>query len=100
MDSDRSIQKIKQIVAQTLSRDFNRVQISDIRVHKELDQDGEEVLRIDVVFNGERKDVDARKLSGAVRQIRPKLQAIGEGAFPLFSFISSGDMRRAGFEPA
>jgi hypothetical protein len=100
MNTDANIKKIKKIVDQTLTRDFDRVAIRNIEVQKGLDRDGEEVLRIAVVFDGERKDVDARKLSGAVRQVRPKLQAIGERAFPLFSFISSGDARRVGLEPA
>jgi hypothetical protein len=40
------------------------------------------------------KDLDARKLSGAIRHLRPKLDAIQESALPLLSFISKADLTR------
>ncbi|MCA3572696.1 MAG: hypothetical protein IOC86_02185 [Aestuariivirga sp.] len=43
-----------------------------------------------MVFEGTHKDIDARKLSGAVRNVRLRLMAMKEDAFPLFSFISKG----------
>jgi hypothetical protein len=49
------------------------------------------VLRIDVIFEGAPKDLNAKKLSGAVRHLRPKLDKIHESAFPLLSFISKAD---------
>jgi hypothetical protein len=82
---------IAQVVRETLAADFDKVKIVDVKIHKELDSDGDDVLRIEVIFEGTPKDVDALNLTGAVRQVRPRLRAINETAFPLFSFISKGD---------
>lgn len=96
----RDMKKIAKVVRETLAADFEKVKIIDVRIHDELDSDGDAVLRVDVIFEGTPKDVDAQKLSGAVRHIRPKLNAIGEMAFPLFSFISKGDWGEGRFKSA
>jgi hypothetical protein len=83
--------EIERIVKETLSDDFEDIKILDISTTQEFDSEGNELVRIDVVFEGSAKDVNAGKLSGAVRQMRPKLREIGSDAFPLFSFISKRD---------
>lgn len=89
----RDLSKIKKAVRATLARNFERVRIIDIRIHEDVDSDGDEMLRIDVVFDGSPKDVDARKLSGLVRHLRPRLAELSESALPLLSFISAADDR-------
>jgi hypothetical protein len=89
----RDIEKIRKAVSETLSRDFSQVRVLDIRINEDVDSDGEEMLRIDVIFDGSPKDVDARKLSGFVRSLRPRLDQLRESALPLMSFISAADDR-------
>ncbi|WP_457796872.1 hypothetical protein [Methylocystis sp. S23] len=83
--------EIERIVKDALSDDFEDIKIVDICATSEVDSDGNEFLRIDVVFEGAEIDVNASKLSGAVRHVRPKLREMGRDAFPLFSFISNKD---------
>jgi hypothetical protein len=90
----RNLSLIKRIVTQTLRREFDRVRILDVEIHEDVDFDGEDVLRINVIFAGTPKDLNAKKLSGAVRHLRPKLDKIHESAFPLLSFISKADRDR------
>lgn len=87
----RDMTEIARVVRQTLAADFGSVEIIDVLVHDELDIDGDAVLRVEVIFEGMPKEEDARALSSVVRHVRPKLNAIGEKAFPLFSFISRDD---------
>ncbi|MCA3555742.1 hypothetical protein [Aestuariivirga sp.] len=87
----RDMQHIAKVVREALASDFDKVKIIDVRVHDEVGSDGDAVLRVEVIFEGTRKNIDAGKLTGAVRHVRPKLRDIGEDAFPLFSFISKGD---------
>ena len=94
MRSVDSIRRIKHIVTEVLSREFRSVRIVDVRVHEDVDPEYDNILRIDVIFEGRPKDLDARKLSGAVRTLRPRLNAIHESAIPLLSFISKADDRR------
>ena len=85
----RDEKKIAEVVKDTLSATFDKVKILQVTVISDADDD--DVLNIEVVFDGVPKDLDARKVTGLVRHVRPKLTAIGEGAFPLMSFISKGD---------
>jgi hypothetical protein len=87
----RNLTSIKRIVTRTLQRDFDHIRILDVEVHEDVDFNGEDVLRINVIFEGTPKDLNAKKLSGAVRHLRPKLDEIHETAFPLLSFISKAD---------
>lgn len=99
MRDTATIRRITEVVNDTLSADFDSVKIIKIKVVGDDDFD-DDFLRIEVIFEGARKDIDARKLSGAVRHVRPKLTAIGEKAFPLFSFISERDAGAGKLEPA
>jgi hypothetical protein len=84
----RDMKKIAKIVKDTLANDFDNIKIIEVRVRDDLDSDGDEVLRVDVIFEGSRKDVDVSRLTGAVRHVRPKLFEADEKAFPVISFIS------------
>ena len=97
----RDLKKIADVVRDVLAADFEAAKILDVRVREDVDFDGSEILRVDVLFEGTPKDLDARKVSGTVRSVRPKLmQEAGERAFPLFSFISKGDVGAERFEAA
>ena len=87
----KDTEQIAKVVRQTLANDFVNIKIIDVRIQEEKDSDGDDMLRVEVVFEGQPKDVDASKLAGIVRHVRPKLNEIGENAFPVFSFISQGD---------
>lgn len=91
MSRETSLSKIEEMISHTLQRDFTNVEIVEVRVWRDIDADDDDVLRIDVVFKGKSRDLDARKVSGAVRHVRPGLQALGEMAFPLISFVTQGD---------
>ena len=92
----RDLEEVRRVVLDTLSHDFENVRIMDVDVADDVDEDGDAVLRINVVFLGQPKDLDARKLSGAVRSLRPKLGEIEEFAFPLLSFISQKELEGSG----
>jgi hypothetical protein len=68
----RSFDPIKNVVRDTLSNDFDHIRIVDVRVRDDVDSDGSDVLRIDIIFEGDAEDLDAVKLSGAIRQLCPK----------------------------
>lgn len=86
----RDMEKIASLVKETLAETFDSVTI--IRVRASADPENEDVLNIEVVFEGRSKDLDSRKVAGAVRHVRPKLsEQLDEWAFPLLSFISKGD---------
>jgi hypothetical protein len=89
---------IEKVILDALTADFDGVRILKVKVFDRSEIGDDETLKIQVVFDGDPKDLDARKVAGAVRSVRPALAAIGEPAFPLFSFVTKGDASR--FEPA
>jgi hypothetical protein len=89
----RDLDSIKQAVMVTLTEEFDHLRILDVQIHEDRDVDGDDVLRINVIFEGAPKDLDAKKLSGIIRHLRPRLNAIQEFAIPLLSFISRADLR-------
>jgi hypothetical protein len=96
----RDTKNIAKIVKDVLASDFENIKIIEVRVRDDLDSDGDEVLRVDVIFEGSPKDLKGRSLAGAVRHIRPKLIEAKEGAFPVFSFISNKEISAGAFEAA
>ncbi len=87
--------RIAQLVADTLSKRFADIQIVKVDVEPDFDRDGDDILRIRVVFNGSLKDSDASLVMGATRAIRPKIEnEIENDLFPLLSFVSQVDYNR------
>ena len=90
----RDFAKIRKVVTDTLSSQFKRIRIIDVEVEEDMDTSGDKILIIDVIFEGSTDDLDPKKLAGIERQLRPKLDAIEETAFPLVSFISKAEFER------
>ena len=96
----RNLNAIRDIVRDTLADDFDHIRIVDVRVSEDVDSDGDDVLRIDIIFEGDPEDLDAVKLSGAIRHLRPRLSELDEFAFPILSFISKQDAQPRKRAPA
>lgn len=91
---------LQKVIAESIAKDFENIKIITVNVDRDVDFDGDEFLKIEVVFEGTRKDIDARKVSGAVRHVRPGLRAIGEMAFPMLSFVANSDRGSPELAPA
>jgi hypothetical protein len=86
------IAKIEDTLLGTLSRAFPKVRIVSVSVREESDWLDDDVLRIDVVFEGDPAGIGGRKLARIVRYVRPQLADLGERGFPLFSFIAKSEV--------
>ena len=84
-------QQLEQIVRSVLEEVFGDDRIGDVYVASACDEDGDEILRVRVVFDGTEEQFDARKASSVVRHMRPRLATIGEQAFPIISYISGDE---------
>ena len=87
IDSDH----IADVVAEKLGRDFESIKILKVNVAQDVDRDGDEILRIEVVFEGKLKGAD---LASASRRLRPALEEIDGDLYPLLSFVSKVDYDR------
>lgn len=85
-------QKLERIIRSVLEEIFGNDRIEDVYVASAYDEDGDEILRITVVFDGTEEQFDARKASSVVRHMRPRLATIGEQAFPIISYVSSDEI--------
>ena len=85
-------QELKGIIRAVLEEIFGDARIGDVHVASAYDEDGDEILRVKVVFDGTEEQFDARKASSVVRHMRPRLATIGEQAFPIISYVSSDEM--------
>ena len=85
-------QELKGIIRAVLEEIFGDARTGDVHVASAYDEDGDEILRVKVVFDGTEEQFDARKASSVVRHMRPRLAMIGEQAFPIISYVSSDEM--------
>jgi hypothetical protein len=53
----RNLESIRKAVTETLSNQFNGIRILEVRVHEDVDSGEDDVLRIDVIFEGASKDL-------------------------------------------
>jgi hypothetical protein len=77
---------VKKVIEQRLSDD---ARILSVKVIENDDEDGDSELILRVVFESKSAALDANKVAGLLRHLRPKLHdEIQEDRFPILSFIS------------
>ena len=87
-------QDLENIIRAVLGDVFGAARIGDVHIVRTEDEDGDEFLRVYVVFNGTEEQFDAALASGVVRRMRPRLlDELMEEAFPVISYLSSSDMQ-------
>jgi len=91
MSEPGEIDQVKKIVRKTFEQDFANVEIDRIITEEDVTFDGDPMIRIDVVYAGSVKDMDASKIPGFFSHVMDALEGAGQKAFPLFSFITKGD---------
>ena len=89
-------EKVADIVRTTLVEHFaDKFVFDPIKVIPAIDEfgdgDGEEYLRIMIVFDGDQKALDPRWTSGLIRRIRPKLMKARVREFPSPSFVKKSE---------
>jgi hypothetical protein len=92
-------QQLKDVVKQALNQDFANIKILDVRIRKDVDADGDDILLVDVLFAGKPKAM-AQHVSSAFRDVKKDLEELGENAFPVMSFIAQSEMRAKKFAAA
>lgn len=88
-------ERIEAEIADVLGRDFQHIRILEVKVAQDLDRDGNDLLRIQVIFEGRLKGRDIKHAASAVRRLRPTLEKFdGDDLLPLLSFVSKLDYER------
>jgi hypothetical protein len=92
--------EVREAIESVVREQLRGVRIDAVHVTPDVDQDGERLLRVKVVFDSKARGLDPRKTSGLVRHMRPRIAELGEQAFPILSFISKAEYRAAKSEAA
>jgi len=84
---------VEKAILDTVSKDFSNVKILNVIVDSDVDFDGDEILRVQVIFDGSPRDLEPSVVTKSIRQIRPILSSFDVFAFPSMSFISAKDAK-------
>ena len=82
--------KVKDVIEETLRERCGNV-FELIAVRPDFNEYGDEILVIKAIFNADR--LGAKRTSGLIRHLRPKLAEVGTEAFPVISFIAKSELR-------
>jgi hypothetical protein len=89
------IEKLSKALHRELSKLFDNIQIVDVVVSLDSDRDGNDLLRVKIVFTGDIAGKDAKTVAGASRQLRPTIDRLtDDDLYPLLSFVSKVDYER------
>jgi hypothetical protein len=97
VDAKPDTSVVRQVLLDGLRTHFDTLHIVDVRVESrldELDDDGD-FFKVYVIFDGQAEGIDPGRRSSIARHLRPKLRAIGETAFPVFYFLTTGEAELA-----
>lgn len=85
-------EKIKDLVGTVISERFDNMDIVAINVRPDFDDDGDDIITISVIFDGNKRKLDPKKTSSVLRYLLPKIRAAGERGFPVMSFIAKSEL--------
>ena len=71
---------------------LNQTGFESVDVQSDHDEDGNEILVVQIVFDGKQRALDPQKTSSLTRHLRPRIADIGVYAFPVISFVSKSDL--------
>lgn len=91
---------VRKIILAHLAERFEGVRIMAVNLRHATDADGDDILAINVVFDGKSNQLDPTKTSSVVRHVRPAIEVLGEHAFPVFSFIARSELGKTSPEAA
>jgi hypothetical protein len=89
-----NVAAIETAIQKRLEEDFSNVRILQIEIVDDFDFEGDDIMKVQVVFEGRPSDLDRRALSSSIRRVRDALSSINVSAFPSLSFVTAKD---AGF---
>lgn len=98
MERDRHT--LEAAVRDVLDARFPDSTFSDLRLRLDRDDDGEELVFIDVIMAGKGGSLDPHRTAGLARHLIARFESIGETAFPVVSFIAESDLGRSRTEAA
>ena len=81
-------QSLEGIIENVIREWFSDAEINSVSIVPDVDSDGDQILRITVVFDTREKLLDKYKMAGLVRHLRAKLAHADTEVFPLISFIA------------
>ena len=89
--------EIEAIVRKVVEPLLKGVRIVKVFAERALDSDGDEIIRITVVYEA-RAPLNATAVAGMVRRLRPRLEEAAVEGFPLMSFVAKKEARELGLE--
>ena len=84
------LQRLKAVFRDVLNERLEGVESVDVQ--SDHDEDGNEILVVQIVFDGKQRALDPQKTSSLTRHLRPRIADIGVYAFPVISFVSKSDL--------
>lgn len=83
---------ISETIKSVVERELYPARIEGVFVEEDVDFDGDDILKITVVFAAEGRRPDPDKVISLPRHLREPLERLREDRFPMFTFMTPGDL--------
>jgi hypothetical protein len=82
---------IKAYIEEVVRERVHSGEIVNITVTRDADEDGDDIFRINVIFDNKKKSLDAAETSQLTRHVWRRLIDLDVRGFPSFSFIAKSE---------
>lgn len=84
--------EIRDAIGTVVREELHPAQIVSVKVDGDLDHDGDEILRITVIFDSDGGQLNTSKVLGLPRHLRKPLAALDEKRFPILTFLTPEEL--------
>lgn len=85
---------VQDAIERVVRKQLSDAQIDSVTVRQDVDHDGDEILRVFVIFDARKGQLDPDKTVSMVRHVREELHKLEESRFPIISYVSKSDAKR------
>jgi len=95
IDGKISDRRLKRLVNEVLRERITDADIQSVSIVRDVDDDGEAILRLKIVFDGAKNSLDSNQTSSVARYVVSRLANEGEHAFPVISYVAESELRKS-----
>ena len=83
--------RLKSEIEGIVRKEIHSADVTNISVSEGTGADDEQIIRVDIVFDNKSRLVDAQESIKVMREVRERLEKIGEDRFPVVYYVAKSE---------
>ncbi|PSJ59981.1 hypothetical protein [Kumtagia ephedrae] len=84
--------RLKSEIEKVVREQVHSGKVTDVAVKSGTGSDGDEIIRVHVVYESKSSIIDAQETVNVMRNVRGRLEKMGDDRFPVFYYVATSEV--------